>query len=183
MNLKNKEKIPNCFVAFCCQEVQVCTVDMGFTADSSNHPSNKSKNRYINILACTLLSSFPDLFVPAYLPLEGKTSKLFLPSDDHSRVKLSNSLDRDGKCGDYINANFVDVSGFVSAARGFLLQFRFRQSCSSSSGFSRRATREPERTSPLKGPSGPAERTSGGWSGSRTSELLSWSRTSKRKDG
>uniref|UniRef100_A0AAY4DA28 protein-tyrosine-phosphatase n=1 Tax=Denticeps clupeoides TaxID=299321 RepID=A0AAY4DA28_9TELE len=49
-----------------------------------------------------------DVGVTADTSNQPREQDVLFISDDHSRVKLSHSLDKDGSAGDYINANFVD---------------------------------------------------------------------------
>lgn len=117
----------------CVQEVQACTVDMEITTDNSNHPDNKRKNRYSNILACEWLTVSDLLcFVRLFYLLQFAVIWLVVlcfehkdefitkfvsshePSDDHSRVQLMPKALKDGRTSDYINANFVDVKELFS---------------------------------------------------------------------
>ena len=96
-------------------------MDIGMTSDSARHPDNKTKNRYINVLACEWFTGSRTLW-GLHWGLVGwnqtHVDVVVPPPDDHSRVRLSTQMDS-GQTGDYINANYVDVRNrFILSDQG-----------------------------------------------------------------
>ena len=149
-------------------------MDIGMTSDSARHPDNKTKNRYVNVLACEWLTE-PPLGSGTIRGLHwglGRWNQTHIdvvvpPADDHSRVRLSTQTDS-GQTGDYINANYVDVRNrFILSDQGSLAGFEpVQTSCVCTLRVCRVST-SPGRTSRPRARCAPAWTTSGGWCGSR----------------
>lgn len=86
------------------ESIQSESIVEDYPSEHSQHPDNKAKNRYLNIIACKFIEIKDNLI---FVRMIYWFSFSFFITDDHSRVHLRPPSGQK-KTLDYINANFID---------------------------------------------------------------------------
>lgn len=106
------------------EAIQNESISEEYPSEHSQHPDNKQKNRYLNIIACMYLHNAHVQFHIHHINT-CIFNHFISVSDDHSRVHLR-PLGRQKKSVDYINANFIDGYTILTMFSLFLIECRIQ---------------------------------------------------------